>query len=130
MKALSTKTLAGKLKTRTSRFPGSVGTALVFAFLLPLLTHSTPAAAAAANESTGNEPSITLANHMSGVAFDGRPMPPGSYTPANIPGLAVILQPAPPEEAHPYLRPATGPGRVVPQVEYLPGPAIKDIGSV
>jgi hypothetical protein len=127
MERHGTKTPLGELKIRTSRTPGSTRAILRFAFLLPLfLAHSAPAAAATpAGESTANEPMLLPADHTSGVVLVA-PAPLSGYNPANM----LRLKPAHPEEKHPYVRPAAGSGRVVPQIEYLPGPTIKDIGSV
>jgi hypothetical protein len=125
MKRLSTKTFAGKLKIRTSRTSGSTGAILLFAFLLPLLAQSGRAAEALAGESA-NGPSATLTGPAPEGTLDGRAMLFNSSNPANPSGL----EPAHPEEKRPYLRPAAGSGRAIPQVEYLPGPTIKDIGAV
>jgi hypothetical protein len=102
MKKHNTKTLLRGLKIRTNRIPSSAG-AILFVFLLPLLTLSSRAAAAPAGESTANEPLVTLSDLTPGVILDGRAMRLSHYNPSNMLRLAIVLKPAHPVEARQYL---------------------------
>jgi hypothetical protein len=126
MNTRSMGTLPRDLKTHTSRAQSSTGATILFAFLLFLPAHSTLAAAAPADEATASEPLAPSPDHTTGTVLEG----PATWLSYPGPSNTVRLQSAQPEEKLPNLRPASGSGRVIPQVEYLPGPTIKDIGAV